>query len=290
MRRYASAYWILFASLMFATMSALVKLTAAGVSLPEIVFFRMMPAAIVLFLLGRARGVSMATQHWMLHGARCLFGFVGMMAGFYAVSKLPLATSTTLEYTTPLFMLAYIVLFARVHLTPSMVFAMVGGFAGVVILLRPTLDVGQGLPFFSALCSGLMGAIVYAVIRRLGDASEPATRIVFWYSLTSAVAAAAMIAFGSTSNYELSTWFALGGLGTVSLIGQLAMTRAFSTGPTTFLASLQYITVAFAAVYGVLIWGDTLTLTSVIGLSLIVFSGIVALRGTATRVETKKAA
>jgi len=187
-------------------------------------------------------------------------------------------------------MLAYIVVFARVHLTPTMAFAMVGGFAGVVILLRPTLDTGQGLPFFSALCSGLMGAIVYAVIRRLGDAGEPATRIVFWYSLSSAVAAAAMIAFGRTSTYDLKTWLALGALGTVSLMGQLAMTRAFSTGPTTFLASLQYITVAFAALYGVLIWGDTLTLASVIGLSLIVSSGIVALRGTAKRIEPSEVA
>ena len=283
MHRYAPAYWILFASLMFATMSALVKLTAAGVSLPEIVFFRMMPAAIVLFILGRARGVSMATRQWKLHGARSLFGFCGMLAGFYAVSKLPLATSTTLEYTTPLFMLAYIVLFARVHLTPQMCFAMVGGFAGVVVLLRPTLDTGQGLPFFAALTSGAMGAIVYAVIRRLGDAGEPATRIVFWYSMSSAIAAAAMIPFAATSHYDLSTWIALGALGTVSLIGQLAMTRAFSTGPATFLASLQYITVAFAAVYGVVIWGDTLTMASVIGLSLIILSGIVALRNAATR-------
>ena len=56
------------------------------------------------------------------------------------------------------------------------------------------------------------------------------------------------------------------------------MTRAFATGPATLLASLQYSTVAFAALYGVVIWGDVLSTTSVFGLSLIVLSGIVALR------------
>jgi S-adenosylmethionine uptake transporter len=88
-----------------------------------------------------------------------------------------------------------------------------------------------------------------------------------------------MIPFAPTSNYHLSTWIALAALGTVSLLGQLAMTRAFSTGPATFLASLQYATVAFAALYGVVIWGDSLTTASVVGLALIVLSGILALQG-----------
>jgi S-adenosylmethionine uptake transporter len=85
---------------------------------------------------------------------RSFVGVSGTFVSFYAVSNLPLATATTLEYTTPLFMLAYIVLFARRHFTPQIAFAMIGGFGGVVVLLRPTLQTGQTLAFLAALCSG----------------------------------------------------------------------------------------------------------------------------------------
>ena len=259
-------------------MSALVKVAAAGVSLPEIVLFRTLPAAIGLVVVARIRGQRIATPHWRLHALRCLVGVSGTFVSFYAVSNLPLATATTLEYTTPLFMLAYIVLFARHHFTPQIAFAMIGGFAGVVVLLRPTLQTGQTLAFFSALASGALAALAYTLIRRLSEAGEPASRIVLWYSIAGAVVSAAIVPFSPQSDYSTKTVLALGALSIVGLLAQIALTRAFGSGPTTLLASLQYATVAFAAMYGVLLWGDSLSVASVFGLSLIVLSGIVALR------------
>ena len=261
-------------------MSALVKVAAAGVSLPEIVFFRTLPAAVGLFVVARMRGQSIATPNAKLHALRCVVGVATMFVGFYAVSKLPLATATTLEYTTPLFMLAYMIVLARSRLTLQMASAMIGGFAGVVVLLRPTLDTGQTLAFFAGLCSAALAGVVYVLIRRLSEAGEPAWRIVLWNSLAGMVVAAAMIPFTPPSDYNPQTIAALAAVGIVGLGAQLAMTRAFSTGPATLLASLQYSTVAFAAVYGVILWGDVLSATSVFGLSLIVLSGIVALRRT----------
>jgi len=268
----------LVASFLFATMSALVKVATASVSIPEIMLFRTLPAAIALFVLARIRRRSIATRHPKLHAARGVCGICGMFLAFYAVSNLPLATATTLEYTTPLFMLAYIIVLARSHLTRQMAFAMVGGFAGVFIILRPTLEAGQALAFLAGLLSGAVSALVYLLIRRLGDAGEPAWRIVFWYSVTGTIIAAAMVPFAPPSNYTWPTLLALFAVGIVALLAQLAMTRAFSTGPATFLASLQYSTVGFAAGYGVLIWGDTLSAASVFGLSLIVLSGLMALQ------------
>ena len=274
----APVLWILLASLLFATMSALVKVAAKGVSLPEIVLFRTLPAAIFMVALARMRGQSMATPNAKLLALRCVVGVCGTFVSFYAVSNLPLATATTLEYTTPLFMLAYIVLFARHHFTPQSAFAMIGGFAGVVVLLQPTLETGQALAFFAALASGALAALAYVLIRRLTEAGEPASRIVLWYSVSGAVVAAAIVPFTPRSDYDVQTVVALGALSVVGLLAQISLTRAFGSGPTTLLASLQYATVAFAAIYGVVLWGDTLSAASVFGLSLIVLSGIVALR------------
>jgi S-adenosylmethionine uptake transporter len=272
------AFWILLASLLFATMSALVKVAATGVSLQGIVFFRTLPSSVGLFAFARARGLPIASRNWKLHLLRSLAGVGGMFVAFYAVSKLPLATATTLEYTTPLFMLAYMVVFARRHLTPQMLLAMIGGFAGVLVLLRPSFQTGQTLAFLAGLASGALAALAFVQIRRLGEAEEPVWRIVMFNSWTGTLIAAAMIPFAPPSNYSVTTLIALGAVGIVGMFAQLAMTRAFSKGSTTLLASLQYSTVAFSATYGIVIWGDTPSAATALGLALIVMSCVIALR------------
>jgi S-adenosylmethionine uptake transporter len=96
-----------------------------------------------------------------------------------------------------------------------------------------------------------------------------------------------MIPFATPSEYNAKTIVALGALGIIGLFAQFAMTRAFSSGPTTLVASLQYSTVAFAAVYGVAVWGDSLSPSSVFGLSLVVASAILALRGAGKAVQVE---
>ena len=171
--------WILFASLMFATMSALVKVAAAR---------RVAPGDRVLSnVAGRDRPLrrwhafaSRASPplNWKLLALRCCISIGGVFVSFYAVSNLPLATATTLEYTTPIFMLAYIVVIARSGVTPPMAFAMIGGFVGVVVLLRPTVQAGQTLAFAAGLCSGILAGLAYTLIRKLGEANEPTSRII----------------------------------------------------------------------------------------------------------------
>ena len=139
-----------------------------------------------------------------------------MFVGFYAVSNLPLATATTLEYTTPLFMLAYIVVLARIAYAADRVrddrrirgcgraVATDAGYRPDAGILRWT-------------CSGALAGVVYVLIRRLTEAGEPASRIVLWYSLSGAIVAGAMVPFGPPSDYNAQTVVALGALSIVGL-------------------------------------------------------------------------
>jgi hypothetical protein len=77
----APALWILVASLLFATMSAL-RVAASSVSLPEIVFFRTLPAAIGLFVPTRWRKQTIASPNWKLHVLRCSVGVGSMFLGY----------------------------------------------------------------------------------------------------------------------------------------------------------------------------------------------------------------
>lgn len=286
MRGVAPAAWILVSSLLFATMSALVKIAAADVSLSEIIFFRNLPSVLVLFAYSRLRGYSVRTICPGLHIRRSLIGITGMTLGFYAISRLPLATATTLDYTAPLFLLlAYVVVSPR-QVRFGDGFTMLIGFVGVVLLLGPTVHANQLVPFVAGLGGGACAAVAYRMVWRLGRAREPGWRIVFYYALAATLASMASMPFAPASTYTPQSVSALVGVGVVGLFAQLSMTHAFQLGSTSLLATLQYSTVIFAAAYGLAFWGDRLSLAGFAGLVLIVSSGVLAVRNLSKQQRT----
>jgi len=272
----AQVFWILLASFLFATMSALIKVAAADFSIPEIVLFRTLPGALVLLAYARVRRLTILPQNWRLHAIRSAVGVGSMGLSFYAIARLPLATAATLDYTSPIFMVLYIVVATRHRLRPAELGALFGGFAGVLLLLRPALQGDQTMPFIAGLASGALGAAAYWQIGRLGRAGEPEWRIVLLYSMATTTIAALVIPLSPPSTPTLRGGLALLGVGACGLVAQLAMTRAFSRGSPTLVSSLQYSGVAFAAFYGFAFWGDRLSVLGLLGLALIVLSGIIA--------------
>ena len=107
------AFWVLVSSLLFATMSVLVKLASSEFSLAEIVFFRTLPGSLLLFGYARSRRLPLWPHHWRIHAIRNLVGIGSMTLGFYAISKLALATAASLEYTAPIFLMLYAVVLVR---------------------------------------------------------------------------------------------------------------------------------------------------------------------------------
>ena len=277
--------WVLLSSLLFATMGLLVKLASAEFSLVEIMFFRALPGSLVLYAYARSRGLSIRTPHWRIHAVRNAVGIASMGLGFYAISKLALATATTLEYTAPIFMVVYLAVIGHHRPSRLELGALAFGFGGVALLLQPSFAEEQALPFLAALASGAVAPIAYLQIRRLGNRREPAWRTVFFYSATVSVLSAIALPFTKVTVASAAGLVTLLGVGATGAAAQLAMTRAYSAGSPTLTGVLQYSTVLFAAAYGYVVWDDSMTLVSGLGLALIIGSGAVAAYLTRARVE-----
>ncbi|MCE2678922.1 MAG: EamA family transporter [Burkholderiales bacterium] len=102
---------MLLASLMFAAMGALIKLASPAQSLGQIVLFRGMPSLALLGLWIFLSKKTLFNSNALLHLRRNGFGMIAMWSGFYALQHLPLATATTLNYTSPLFIAVILVCF-----------------------------------------------------------------------------------------------------------------------------------------------------------------------------------
>ena len=275
---------MLLASLLFATMGVCIKLASAHFSSAELVFWRGLVGWVFMAAWARAVGVSLRTQVPWMHLWRSAVGVASLGAWFYAIAHLPLATAMTLNYMSSVWLAAFLVGGALVvRQQPGqgpMVLTVLAGFAGVVLMLQPTIEQNQLFAGVVGLLSGMGAALAYMQVMALSRAGEPEVRVVFYFALgTVAAGAAGMLVSGVAPAAHYLDWQAAGWLlpiGVLASVGQMCMTRAYASGATLLVANLQYSGIVFGAIYSVLLFGDHIAPSGWFGMALIVVSGIAA--------------
>jgi S-adenosylmethionine uptake transporter len=167
--------------------------------------------------------------------------------------------------------------------------AVLVGFAGVALVLRPTIDDEQLWYGLVGLVSGMLAALAYLQVTALGRAGEPEVRIVFYFSVFTIAAGAATMACSGASAHTAAGLALLLAIGVLATAAQILMTRAYAIGRTLSNASLQYLGIVLATGYGVLLFGDALTWSALAGMMLIVAAGLAAtlLRTRSTPADTR---
>ncbi|MHB1189005.1 DMT family transporter [Thiobacillus sp.] len=274
--------WMLVAAALFALMSVLVKHASATFSPAELVFYRSAFGLVaiwgVIAIHHRRVLAPLATGHIPSHFWRGLSGFAALVLFFYALSRLPLATAVTLNYTAPLFLAALSAWWLHERHGRGLVGAVLLGFVGIVLLLRPQVQGQDWLPALAGLVSGMLAAVAYVNVKQLGTLGEPEWRVVFYFTLFSTVGGAAWMAVAGFHVPQVGDWPWLVGIGVTATVAQLALTRAYHRGRTLTVGSLAYTTVGFSALYGVLLFGERLPLLAWIGMAVVAAAGIWAVR------------
>jgi len=269
---------MLVAGVLLAGMGVLAKIGSQDFSSAELVFYRSLISVLLVLVVVRSRRLPLATPHWKMHLVRSLSGFAAMMLLFYVIGILPLATATTLNYTSPLFLVLLTALTVRQRIPAGLLLAAVLGFVGVVLLLRPTFSANQMNAGLLGLASGFCGGIAHFSNRKLGVLGEPAWRVVFYFSLLGLVGAGLFAAFSGFHAFGLRGALILLGLGVCAVLGQLAMTQAYKEGEPLTVGSLAYSTVVFTVLASAVLWNERLSLGSWLAMALIIASGVLAIR------------
>lgn len=277
------ASWMILASLFFATMSVCIKYASVHFGTFELVFYRGIIGMVFMGGMCRLQGVPLRTPVPMMHVWRSVIGVTSLSAWFYAIAHLPLATAMTLNYISGVWVAAFLVggtlVMGRLQdalRQGPIALTVMAGFAGVIMILRPTIEQNQLFAGVVGLMSGLIAAMAYMQVAALGRIGEPESRTVFFFSVgTTLVGLLGSLWIGLTP----WTWPAVLWLLPVGLLaagGQLCMTMAYSKGATLVVANLQYSGIVFAALYGLFLFGDQIPLIGWAGMGLIIASGITA--------------
>jgi len=261
---------------MFASMGACVK--ELSVSLPNemVVFLRNFFGLILLSpLIIRSRASLLKTKIVRLHLLRAVAGISAMYCFFYALGNLYLADGMLLKMTAPLFMpfIAWFWLGERGRRLTLMAIPI--GFIGVAFVISPQGDLNWIA--LIGLMGGALAAVAKVTVRRLGH-SEPSIRVVCYFALfaTPLSAIPLLWAWQTPEPTELALGLLMGLLGAS---GQFLLTRGYAVASAAHASPFTYFSVIFGAIYGYLIWGETLNSSFIIGAMLIALAGIMALRG-----------
>ncbi len=267
-------------TLLFATMGVCVKLAATQYSTPEMVFWRGLIGAVFIAGLVRVRGGSLRTAVPAMHFWRCLAGVAALLLWFYAIANMPLATAITLNYMSSVWMALFLIggaiMLGANRVDGRLVATVLVGFAGVALILRPTIAHGQLWPGLMGLLSGILSATAYLQITALGRIGEPDYRVVFYFSLGGMAAGAVWMAIAGSGHHTPRGIALLLAIGVLATTAQILMTRAYSIGHALTNASLNYLGIAFAFIYGALLFDDPVTWQALAGMLLVVSAGIAA--------------
>ncbi len=276
--------WMLVASFLFAIMGVCVKLASNYYSTSEIVLCRGLIGVIFIFGLIRLRGGTLRTPFPRDHLIRGGIGVISLWMWFYSFSLLPIATATTLNYMSSIWIAVMLFVAGWWQGSKKFEWGLAGtvalSFVGVALLMRPSLNADQLLGGAISLASGVLSALVYLQVRKLGLLGEPEYRVVFYFSATGVLAGLV----GSVVTGRVPLWHSHSGtgvllvvmIGLTATLAQIAMTRAYRLGNTLVTANLQYTGIVFSSLFGVLIWDDAPGWMGWVGMVIILASGMLA--------------
>jgi S-adenosylmethionine uptake transporter len=274
------ALWMVAASFIFALMGVCVKFASAHYSATELVCYRGMVSMAFVWVWARYTGVPLRTRLPGMHAWRSVIGVVSLGGWFYAIAHLPLATAMTLNYMSSVWVAAFVVggamLYGNGQRQGPLLVTVLAGFAGVVMVLRPAFDQNQQWPGLVGLLSGMTAALAYLQVTALSRAGEPEARMVFYFAVASALFGALGIAVTGASswNWQHAVWIVP--IGVLASLGQLCMTRAYASGATLTVASLQYSGIVFGALASLVVFNDQLPPMAWAGMGIIIASGMAA--------------
>lgn len=267
-------------ALAFALMGSLVKLAGEmGVPLLQIIFVRAVISVVLsLWDLRRYSGNPLGNRRGLLL-ARGLSGFLALMGVFYALMHLPLAQATMLQYLHPVFtaLLAFIFLWERP--SAATVICVLLSLIGLGCMVSPYWVSAEafGLSHLAVL-AGLGGAfgsgVAYTLVRKLVATEHPSV-IVLYFPLV-CIPGTLLLGSGQFIWPTAAGWLILVGIGCLTQLGQVALTKAMQSDSASRATSLSYIQILFAAALGWVFFAETPTITTLVGSSFILLGAAIS--------------
>lgn len=237
----------------------------------------------ILFLVPTFHSVGIAglkTTRFNLHLFRGLVSAIAVVTSFYAVTVIPLATSVSYSFAAPVIATVLATIFLKERIRLPRITAVLIGFIGVVVLLRPgSAPLTTGV--VSALIAALSVAFTIICIRALSQTDK--ANVVAVYSLLITLPISFIFALFEWTWPNIEQWIVLFIIGVCAASAQISISKAFSYSETTAIMPIDFTRLLFSATIGYFFYDENLDIYTIIGASLILGSAVYAAHREAIR-------
>lgn len=270
---FRAALWMLGAIVSFTTMALAGRELGADFDTFEIMMYRSAFGLVIVLVVAGAAGTlnEINTELFGQHAVRNVVHFTGQNLWFYAVTVIPLAQVFALEFTTPLWVIVLSPFLLGERLTLVRSIAALLGFAGILIVARPTIE-GLNAGMLAAAACAVFFALTFILTKRLTK-TQTITAIMFY--LTSMQLVLGVIAAGYDGDVTLPSFDSLPLLllvGACGLLAHFCITSALKIAPATIVAPIDFARLPLIAILAMLIYNEALDIWVFVG-AVVIFAG-----------------
>lgn len=257
---------MLFSTSAFALMAIAIRFASATVPTTEVAFFRNFFGLLALLPILLRHGTGLPrTRNLGRYLVRTVVGLGSMLCAFWAIGHLPLSQAISLSYATPLFATIAAVLWLGEIVRARRWAAVIAGFIGVLVILRP------GVSFSAAMLVPVAGALLAALVaiqmKQLSKLDPPDTIVFYtyllWVPLSFVPALFQWVWPGPTA------WLWLAATGVLGTLGQWLWTRALRLGEVSALQPISFVQLPIVVLFGWWLFGEVIDLWTATGAAIV---------------------
>jgi len=280
-RSMPAALAMVLSALSFSLMGVCVKQVGTRIPATEVVLARAVVSVVLSWWMLRRAGIAPWGQRRSLLIWRGAIGTLALLCVYQALALLPLAAATVLQYSYPTFTALLAWLSLGEPIGPRLLGAVALGWLGVMVLAWPPAGSGLGtslppLAVAIALVGAFSTALAYVSVRALRHSEHPLV-IVFYFPLVALVLSLPLVLLHPVvPSWRELLW--LLGVGLFTQLGQLTLTEGLMGLPAARATAISYVQVAFAVLWGWLIFAEPLEVTTLLGGLLVLAAALLSLR------------
>ena len=270
---------LVFASFFFSLMTLCVKNIDKRIPIYELVFFRSLLSLIITLFIIKLKNINPWGNNRPLLILRGLLGSLALVCIFYAIRNMPLSISTVIQYTYPIFISIFAGIFINEKITKNIVFAIVVGWLGILIILNPTQlsnikveieNISISIAFLGSICT----ALAYVTVKKLAS-TEDVYVIIEYFPLISLIILLPIVLTNwvTPSRFEL-IWII--GIGLFTQLGQTFLTIGLKNLPASEASTINYLQVLFGSIWGIFFFSEMININFLLGASLVLLGTIIS--------------
>lgn len=280
--------FMLLASLSFAVMGGFAKIVSQTLPAIEVTFFRNVLGVMLVGISIYKTPLKQTGGRFALLLFRGTAGFAALLAYFYIMAYIPLGEAVTYNKTSPIFVAIFAYLLLGEKLSKHAVFAIVLGFAGIVLVAKP-----EGFSFdkydMLGIFSGIGAALAYTSIRELRKYYDTRAIVMSFMGIGTIVPLFLMAAtpyisapkeldliFSEFVMPEGILWVYVLAIGVFATVSQLFMTKAYELTKAGIVGTISYSNIVFALLIGMMLGDPIPDFWTVLGIIFVILSGLLA--------------